>query len=109
MQMNSLFAIYDRKAQYYLPPFTARTDADAHRVFIEAVMSSNTPISQYPADFDLLRIGSIDLETGVLTPQSPPYPLVNGLVALTEAHRERSMYQTVLSTVEQPQASPEAG
>ena len=58
MRIDTLFAIYDRKAQYYLPPFTARSETDALRVFNEAVLTSETPISQYPADFDLLVLGS---------------------------------------------------
>ncbi|QCQ85092.1 nonstructural protein [Blackfly microvirus SF02] len=109
MQTNILFSIYDRKAQYYLPPFTARSEADALRVFNEAVISSETPVSQYPADFDLLVLGAVDLETGVLTPEMPtPRPLINGLVALTSAQRERSRYQAILGTIQQEEPLPEA-
>lgn len=109
MQQNIIFSIYDRKAQYYLPPFTARSEADALRTFNEAVVSSETPISQYPADFDLLVLGTVDLESGELTPERPsPRPLVNGLVALTNAQRERSRYQAILSTVQSEEPLPEA-
>lgn len=109
MHLNFIFSIYDRKAQYYLPPFSARSEADALRTFAEAVVSSETPVSQYPADFDLLVLGSVDLETGAVTPEHPsPRPLVNGLVALTNAQRERSRYQAILSTVAQEEPTPEA-
>lgn len=108
MQANQVYAVYDRKAQYYLPPFTARGDAEASRMFTDAVMTSETPISQYPADFDLVKVGSFDLDTGVLTPEQPPRLMVNGLVCLTEAQRQRSRYATVLGTIEQEEPLPEA-
>lgn len=108
MQANQVYAVYDRKAQYYLPPFVCRGDAEATRMFSEAVMTSETPISQYPADFDLVKVGSFDLETGVLTPENIPTLMLNGLVALTEAQRQRSRYATVLGTISQEEPLPEA-
>lgn len=107
-----IFSTFDRKAQNYLGVFTVRSEAEAIRSFTEAVMTSETPISQYPADFDLHRMGSVDMESGEITPEYPPYPVVNGLVCLTQAHSERSRYQRLLqqpdgsvSAVEQPLAS----
>lgn len=108
MQANKIYAVYDRKAQYYLPPFTARGDAEASRSFTDAVMTSETPISQYPADFDLVRIGEFHLETGVLTPEGIPTLLLNGLVALTDAQRQRSRYQSVVGAIQQEEPLPEA-
>lgn len=105
---NSLYAIYDRKAEYYLPVFPARGDAEAWRMFTETVVKSETPISQYPADFDLVRVATINLETGVVTPEHMPTLLVNGLAALTEAQRQRSRYQTVLGTVSEEEPLHEA-
>lgn len=107
---NNIYAIYDRKAQYYLPPFTVRSDADAHRTFTEAVMSSDTPISQYPADFDLIRVGSIDLESGMLAPTESGMPvlMINGLVCLEVAQRERSRYRAIIGNVDGTASFPEA-
>lgn len=107
---NNIYAIYDRKAQYYLPPFTVRGDADAHRTFTEAVMTSETPISQYPADFDLVRVGSIDLESGLLaTPENGmPVLLINGLVCLEVAQRERRRYNAILNPSQEEIPFPEA-
>lgn len=104
-----LYAIYDRKAQVYFMPFTAAHEAEALRTFAQMVVQSETPLSQYPADFDLLRLGTIGTETGILTPENPtPYPIINGLVSLTTAQRERSRYQSILSTVQQEEPAPEA-
>lgn len=106
--INNLYCIYDRKAAYCLPVFSARTDTDAIRTFTEAVTTSETPISQYPADFDLIQIGSYDMETGIVTPLIPMGLIINGLTALTEAQRQRSRYQSVLSTVAEEEPAPEA-
>lgn len=105
---HGIFSTYDRKAQYFLPPFTAMSDADAIRTFTEAVVASDLPLSKYPADFDLVRLGNIDLIEGTIFPQVPTTLLINGLVALTDAHRERARYQAVLSPQAEPESSPSA-
>lgn len=106
---NFVFSVYDRKAQYYLPPFASRSEAEAVRAFVELVMNSETPISQYPADFDLMQVGTFNLESGGLNPVVPvPRPIINGLVALTDAQRERQRYQTILSTVAEEEPLTEA-
>lgn len=106
---NSIYSIYDRKAQYYLPPFTVRSDADAERAFMEAVTMSETPISQYPADFDLVHLGTIDLDTGALTQDHMPRLMVNGLVALEQAARTRARYAAVIPNGQDPsELAPDA-
>lgn len=102
MTSHGIYAVYDRKAQYFLPLFSSPTDAEAVRTFTGVVTSSDTPISQYPADFDLCRVGTVDVQAGTITAPVRPDPLVNGLVALEDAHRERRRYQAILET------SPEA-
>jgi len=106
-QTNEIYSIYDRKAQYYLPPFAARSNADATRTFTEAVTTSETPISQYPADFDLVRLGSLDLDTGAITGLHMPELLINGLVALTAAHQQRARYKQILNAPELDIDSPD--
>lgn len=98
MQEAHIYSIYDRKAQYYLPLFTQRGHADAQRQFTELVTQSDTPIAKYPADYDLVCLGSIDLETGRIEPTYPCETLINGLVSLQNAHVERSRYAKVLQT-----------
>lgn len=97
MSVNGLYSIYDRKAQYYLPAFQADRDITAHRQFNDLVVTSDMPISRYPADFDLIRLGTIDTETGEITPEFPVGLLINGLVALEGINRERARYASVLS------------
>lgn len=91
--LNSLYSIYDRQAQYYLPPFASRSDAEAERTFTEAVVAGDTHIAHYPHDFDLVLIGTFDLDSGLVVPRPMPQLLLNGLVALQAAQRTRQRYQ----------------
>lgn len=109
MQINHLYSIYDRKAAYYLPVFTLRSHADALRQFTEIVTASDTPVSKYPADYDLVCLGKMDLETGQVVPTFPCEVLMNGLVSLQNAHLERSRYAKSLdvqSDIEEFLAEP---
>lgn len=102
MTSHNIYSIYDRKAQYYLPPFACRGDAEAHRTFAEAVSTSETPLSIYPADFDLVRLAQMDLETGAIIADSMPALLINGLVALEAAHAQRRRYAAILKNGAEP-------
>jgi len=97
MQIQNLYSIYDRKAAYYLPVFQQRAHADAERQFTEIVTSSDTPIAKYPGDYDLVCLGEIDLESGQIVPKYPCETIVNGFVALQNAHLERSRYAKALN------------
>lgn len=97
MQLNHLYSIYDRKAAYYLPIFQMRSHADAERQFTEIVTQSDTPISKYPADYDLVSLGQIDLESGEITPRYPCETIASGLVCLQNAHLERSRYAKAIN------------
>lgn len=97
MQISHIFSVYDRKAQYYLPLFNVRSDADAIRQFTEIVTRSETSVSLYPADYDLVGLGSMDLETGLINPEYPVRTIINGLVCLQTAHTQRNRYEKILS------------
>lgn len=98
MQIHKLYSIYDRKAAYYLPVFQMRSHADAERQFSEIVTNSDTPISKYPADYDLVCIGEINLESAQIVPNYPCEALINGLVALQNAHLQRSRYAKAINS-----------
>ena len=97
MQTTKLYCAYDRKAQYYLPIFQTRTDAEAIRSFTEAVVQSESPVSKYPADYDLVCLGDMDQETGKISPYFPVHLLINGLVALQNSELERARYAKALN------------
>lgn len=96
--ISNIYSIYDRKAGYYLPLFMARTEGEALRQFNQIVIGSDTDISKYPADFDLVLLGTIKLESGVITPEELPEPIINGLVALQNVTTERRRYERMLKT-----------
>lgn len=98
MQHNYIYSIYDRKAAYYLPLFQMRSHADALRQFSEIVTQSDTPISKYPADYDLVSLGSIDMENGLIQPTYPVETLINGLVSLQNAQLERARYAKAINS-----------
>lgn len=92
-----IYTIFDRKASYCLPVFSAKTDVDAIRQFKEIVVSSDTDVSKYPADFDLIAIADLDQYTGQTLPIQPLRILINGLVAIQEVNTERVRYKKVLT------------
>jgi len=55
------YSIYDAAAQYYLPPFFAKNDAHAKRMFIQSLGDS----FQFRSDFNLICIGTFDDDSGV--------------------------------------------
>lgn len=91
-----IYTVYDRKAQYCLPVFNAKTDVDATRQFTSLVVTSDTDLSKYPADFDLLAIADFDVGSGKVRPIEPYRIVINGLVALTTSNAERSRYKKIL-------------
>lgn len=92
-----LFAVHDRKAQTFLPIFQAQREATAVRSFNEALMNPELPLNQYPSDFDLVRLGSIDTDTGVIEPENPAL-ILNGLDALTLVRAEAARYAQILKS-----------
>lgn len=96
-----IYSVYDRKAQYYLPPFYADSNVQALRSFTEAVVTSDTDISRYPSDFDLVGLGHIDLITGKVTSLTHVDLIINGLVALQQAQEERRRYRLATQGGEQ--------
>lgn len=108
--IEGLYSIWDRKAGYYLPVFNKKSDAEALREFQNLVVNSETPISRYPADFDLVKIGTMEMETGYIESLKNTHALINGLVSLQEAHEERRRYNTILKldSPEEQAESPSA-
>lgn len=69
--MAKFFTLFDSKAGYYLPPFLARSEAEAKRI-VANIVDSNRELapSKYPADFTLFCIGAYNDETGMLCPET---------------------------------------
>lgn len=61
---NGLYAVRDNVARIYFPPFMANNDDVAIRQFNFSCRDSKSSIHQSPDDYDLVRVGYYDQETG---------------------------------------------
>lgn len=65
--MKKLYSLYDKKGEFYAPPFVAQNEFDAERQIVAALIASPTiPPSQFPEDFYLVQLGDWDEVTGVI-------------------------------------------
>lgn len=66
--MKNVYTIRDLKAENCPALFLSLSDGTALRDVCEAVNGGTSILSQYPADFQLIRIGNYDDVLGVITP-----------------------------------------
>ena len=66
-----LYSLWDSKALQYLPPFAESNDAMAGRQIASVLMDSNHPITQHAEDYALVKLASINLETGEVNGFAP--------------------------------------
>ena len=62
----NVFSIYDKKAQAYFNPFYFHYKGEALRSFETEVNNPQSPLSKYPADFALYRLGVFNSTTGCI-------------------------------------------
>lgn len=72
MQKLNMYSIKDNKAGDYQTPFFQGTDVHALRLFRAEVNRANDQnlIYLYPDEYELHRVGSFNLETGKVEPDS---------------------------------------
>ncbi len=63
-----VYTIRDTKAEAYVQPFTFRTDGEAIRAFDDSINKPGTPAYDHPEDYCLFRVGTFDVQTGVVAP-----------------------------------------
>lgn len=90
-----LYAVRDTKGGFYLPIMQVKSEIEAIRSFTEIAVTSDTPISKYPADFDLYQFGEFDNLTGEFSVGVPTFVL-NGLTAVQDSRRLRRQYAAQL-------------
>jgi len=79
MQLRqSVFSIFDSKAEAYNLPFFSPSKPAAIRSFIDAINDESTTLSKHPEDYFLYYIGEFDALTGYLEAQ-PLVSLGSGL------------------------------
>lgn len=67
-----IYSVYDRVAQEYSAPNVCVNDGVAYRQY-QGLMAKLPPYAQ--ADYILIRLGEMDMSTGVITPLECPFPV----------------------------------
>lgn len=68
---KSIYTILDEKSQNIGPLFVSENDNVAERSVVSGV-SRDSLAARFPADFALLRLADIDIQTGAVTPCTVP-------------------------------------
>lgn len=79
-----VYSIQDRLTGYLQPTFEVN-DAVALRNFEHAVLSGGSLLDSHAVDYVLCRIGSLDDQTGVLTPVDPIQQIVTARAVLLKS------------------------
>lgn len=67
-----IFAIFDKKALFFTPPFVNRNKAEGLRTFDELVNDSQTRFNKYPSDFQIFELGEWDERTATIIVHPKP-------------------------------------
>lgn len=67
----------------------AKKDATIIRGFKKNVMNPNSNLNIFPGDYDLMRIGTFNPETGTIEPMTPQF-VVSAQELYNEVLRERT-------------------
>lgn len=81
--MVKIYAVRDQYTGYG-QPFSCQSDAVAMRDFRIAVGNVDNLMHACPKDFDLMRLGEYDPETGIIIPENVPVLVVSGLSVVKE-------------------------
>lgn len=65
--MQTIFQVFDSKAETYHQPFFAQATGAGLRSFSAACNNPEHDFNRYPADFTLFEIGTYDTQTGDIT------------------------------------------
>lgn len=75
---KKFFTIFDSKVNCYLEPFTARSAAEAIRMWADTINGGKSLMAAHPGDFTLFEIAEYNEETGIITPHAALVSLGNG-------------------------------
>ncbi len=73
-----IYSIRDAASGVFTSPTIDITDESAIRGFSQAVNNTASVMNFSPSDFALYLIGTFDVESGTIVPESPPSLLVWG-------------------------------
>lgn len=62
---NNIYAVKDKKAEAFIPQLITHShDAVAVRFFTDMLRDPQTALAKHPEDYDLYRLGQVDLDQG---------------------------------------------
>jgi len=64
--MKSIYTVFDSKADSFSPPVVYDNDQVAMRACGHALLSGDSPVSNFPRDYSLFRIGVFDEDGGAV-------------------------------------------
>lgn len=74
-----IYSVRDDAAAAYLPPFYARQNGEAIRMFQNSLSDSQSNFAKWPDQFVLFELGEFNEDTGQITTLPAPKSLGNGL------------------------------
>lgn len=75
-----IYAVRDRAADAWLPPFFLPTDSMALREFEYCAKEPNHKFCQHKVDFSLYKLGEFDDATGLIVARSEPFFMLSAEV-----------------------------
>jgi hypothetical protein len=72
MMINSLFSIYDKKSKQFNKIIEQTNNMEAIRTFGDIVRDQKTMIAKHPEDFCLMRLGTMNTESGKIGLEEDP-------------------------------------
>lgn len=86
--MKSIYCIKDVKGGF-INPFTMANDQLAERAFKGAFMNNDEPMTQFPEDYELWKLGEFDDRTGAITPKAEM--LITGIEAFNSMNNRKKV------------------
>jgi len=85
-----IYAIRDRKIGELLNAVLLKNAAEAERFYLLVCSDQRSPVAAHPKDYEILELGGIDSETGVIVPGHPkdvtPHSAVDAIIRTQEAN-----------------------
>lgn len=95
---QTIFSVYDEKAQAYAAPFFMPNDGQAIRSFGDAVQDTQSMLNKHPKDYALYKLGTFATKSGMIfTLPQPEY-----LARATDFHRDSINKQEEVESIKSP-------
>lgn len=75
--MLQCYSIRDTKVGTYMSPFFVPTETHAMRSIQIALQQSQSNLAQFPGDFDLFLLGTLNEESGEISPLMNPQHIIS--------------------------------